>query len=462
MKRNGFLSVVTALAICVGSAPAGAERVAVHGSNTIGAQLMPALVRAYALERLDASDVEVRDTGVPEEIELIATDGTPGRGPLLEAEVHSHGSGTAFESLKGGAAVIGMSSRPIEEQERDELRVAGLGDLTVHGSEHVLALDGLVVIVNRANPLAALDLGTIARIFAGEITEWSQIGTGNGPIAVHARDDKSGTYDTFKSLVLKPNKRSLRSDAKRYESNEVLEAAVAGDPNAIGFTGFAYVKNSKPLSLQGSCGLVYAPTPYLVKTEEYPLARRLYLYTAGSPSSPTARELLDFAASDDAQTVVQDAGFIDQYVALLPFDGQGQRIAAALTQPDADPVAVRELVERLRLAERASVTFRFRFASDELDNKALADLDRLQRFLASAPEADGRKVMLLGFADSIGDAGRNKELGYQRARRVAEALRMRGVIPDEVIGIGEPGPVACNDSDIGRAVNRRVEVWLAP
>lgn len=111
-------------------------------------------------------------------------------------------------------------------------------------------------------------------------------------------------------------------------------------------------------------------------------------------------------------------------------------------------------------ALRLSVNFRFRTGSSDLDNRGLADLDRVTEFLASSSvQAD--RLMLLGFADSRGDDAMNLKLSEGRASTVAAALAQRGVKAGTVRGFGEAIPVADNNTPEGQDKNRRVEVWVA-
>ena len=124
----------------------------------------------------------------------------------------------------------------------------------------MIALDGIVVLVNKANPITELSLADIAAIFSGAVTDWSQLGGQPGSIRVLARDDKSGTFDTFKTLVLRDRK--LVSSAQRYENSEELSDEVASNPNGIGFTGIAYVRNARAVAIRSDCGLSFAPTSF--------------------------------------------------------------------------------------------------------------------------------------------------------------------------------------------------------
>ena len=110
--------------------------------------------------------------------------------------------------------------------------------MTTADSEHIIAIDGLAILVHPSNPVDQLSIETLAKIFAGEITNWSAFGGPDLTIRVYARDDRSGTWDTLKDLVL-TGKYMLTDKALRYESNDQLSDDISGDPAGIGFIGFA-------------------------------------------------------------------------------------------------------------------------------------------------------------------------------------------------------------------------------
>jgi len=427
---------------------------AIHGSNTIGAKLMPALLENHA--NVDQWKVNKQVGDQAEESLFVFADPSKGK-KSFSVEFQAHGSSTSFKGLKSGDAMIGMSSRSIKDKEHQALKEVGLGDLKAYGSEHVLALDGLTVIVHPQNTVSALSMADLAKVFSGEITDWSELGGKAGKINIYARDDQSGTYDTFKSLVLKPAKVKLSADAKRFESNQKLSDLVSEDLNGIGFTGMAYLRKAKALALLGSCDMRFEPSDFTVKTEEYPLARRLYLYTSGEPANAHAKAILDSALSDQAQAVITDVGFINQDIDLKKGDN-GKRLSAAIKMPIEDQQKFKELSMQMDKSIRASITFRFKIGSYELDNKAKMDIGRLARYL-KLPENANKRFMLLGFADSRGAFANNLMLSKRRAEVVAAALKQEGVEPSLVEGYSELAPVACNEG-AGLEKNRRVEVWI--
>lgn len=428
-----------------------------YGSNTVGEKLLPAIANAYVAAKGS------RGTGWEpgaRENERILQITNPSQGLPEEIHVKAHGSSTAFKALEIFEADVGMSSRPIKPTEL--IRLASLGDLTQPNSEHVLALDGLGVIVHPSNPVQALSKRQVARIFAGEVRDWSAVGGNRGAIQLYARDDNSGTYDTFKTLVLNSQGVSLSTAAKRFESSQRLSDFVATDPNAIGFIGWSYIRDAKAIDLK-ECDLAYSPSGFAIKTEEYPLARRLYLYTPATPESAHVEDFVDFARSTAGQEVIAESGFVDLSVesaseAEMEKFRLSRLLAALNSVQDLD--VLKDFIETTHRATRLSVTFRFRTNSFQLDNRALADVERLNGYLES-PEGSGKQLMLFGFADSVGDYGMNLALSRTRAQSVANELVRNGLRGALVVkGFGEEAAVACNDTSGGRYTNRRVEVWV--
>src|SRR5690606_15066977 len=145
-----------------------------------------------------------------------------------------------FVALKDGSAELAASSRPIKAAEAEALR--GLGDLRSPQAEQIIALDGLAIIVHPSNPLHSLSTAQLAQVFSGAAPTWEALGGKGGPIKLYARDDQSGTYDTFKELVLGAHGAQLSPQAQRFESSERLSDQVSQDPSGIGFIGLPYIR----------------------------------------------------------------------------------------------------------------------------------------------------------------------------------------------------------------------------
>jgi phosphate transport system substrate-binding protein len=408
------------------------------GSNTIGDTLGPSLAEVF-LKDLGATGVRILPGANP--LEKIVEGVLPGDTTASSITIAAHGSATAFTALADGSCDIGMASRKIKADEASKLNA--LGDMSSIANEHILGLDGIAVIVNAANPANQFDKDKIMRIFTGEITDWSQVGAFSGAIKVYARNDNSGTYDTFKSLVLagKP----LAAGAQRIEDSKALSDAVAADPYGIGFIGLPYIASAKPIAVSEKGTLALLPTRLTVGTEDYLLSRRLYLYTPTTPSNKFTRQFVEFALSKKGQDVVGAAGFVAQNVAQV-----AQTVSA-----EAPP----EYKWLTREANRLSLDFRFASGQTELDNKARVDLDRVVTLIADL-KIPADRIMLFGFSDSAGGAATNQALSLSRAKAVESQFIQRGMNPAIVRGYGSGLAVASDESDEGQARNRRVEIWI--
>lgn len=259
------------------------------GSNTIGESLAPGLAEEF-LKAEGAIRTGVVETHAVEKTVLgLFPDGT-----LKAVDIKAHGSSTGFKALAAEDTDIAMSSRRIKEKEREQMRKL-YGDLKSVESELTIAVDGLAVIVHPQLAINTLDTETLARIFAGDIRNWQEIGGPDQKISLFARDDNSGTFDTFKSLVLSRHNVKLSEYAKRYESSGELSNMVFNTPGAIGFIGLSYVNQTKPLALSESgVALSFKPNLFTVSTEDYVLSRRLYMYYPANNENPHARRFMQF------------------------------------------------------------------------------------------------------------------------------------------------------------------------
>jgi glucose/mannose transport system substrate-binding protein len=265
-----------------------------HGSNTIGKELAPALCEEF-LKYEGATSVQRKPRQKEDETDVEAVLPNESTKPLT-FEVQAHGSKTAFEDLATGECDIGMASRRITSDEARQCALAGLGDMFSPACEIVLGLDGIAIFVNKSNPINALTKQQIADIFSGKTTDWSQVGGSPGPINLYAGDDKSGTFDTFKSLVLES--RPLSPKALRYEDSAKLSDEVTADRNGIGFAGMAFVRGSKPLAVSEAGAGALLPTPFTVAAEHYPLSRHLFLYIPANPRNEWTQKFIEFALSE--------------------------------------------------------------------------------------------------------------------------------------------------------------------
>ncbi len=401
------------------------------GSNTIGSELAPALVEAF-LKKRGATAVE-RQTDDDQRLTLTGV----GLSPPLAIRVEALGTATAVKGFQAKTCDVGMASRALTD---DEEKAVGT-DLRSAATENVIALDGIAVVVHPNNRVHRLDTNQLRDIFSGKVTDWKDLGGTRGPIRVLARDAKSGTFDTFKALVLASTE--LSPKAMRFAESDALSNAVATDPSAIGFVGLAYVRSAHAIAVSEPGLDPTLPSSFTVGNESYPLSRRLYLYTLPKPSTPLVTELINFVLSNDGQAVVRRTGFIDLTVDARP----GEPCDAKCPKPYA-AVA--------KTAKRLSLDFRFRSATNEFDSRSERDLDRLVTYLRDTPTT---KVMLFGFADGAAEPA-NLVASTEVAKEVSAELTARGIKPALVKGFGAAMLLSKSNDERARQRNRRVEVWL--
>lgn len=425
--------------LCAASIASAAEQqlLTINGSNTIGARLAPMLVQGM-LEEAGVSNLNVQLNQHSREHVLTGVD-TAARN--IRVRINAHGSSTGFRGLLDRSGQIAASSRPVRDKEVEQL--ARSGNMRSAQAEQIIGLDGLAIIVHPDNPVRELSVEQLAGVFAGRINNWQQLGGQDSAISVYARDNNSGTWETFSQLVLAPYQLELQSAARRYKSNRDLSRDVSNDRNGIGFVGLDSIGQARALAISAGDSHPMLPTRELVATEDYPLTRRLYLYLRQDEDNQLARQLIGFTQSMAGQQIVDEAGFV------------GQNIKAISVNPRSDmPPRYRELTSQ---AQRLSVNFRFAEGSAQLDNKAKQDLERLLSYLREHNKGADR-VVLVGF----GDPGRRNAvmLSRLRASSVSLALTSNGIAVKDFFGMSDRLPVADNSTEQGRIKNRRVEVWI--
>jgi phosphate transport system substrate-binding protein len=218
--------------------------------------------------------------------------------PDSDISVRGGGSGVGITSIIEGTCDIADSSRPIKDAELAKAASKGK-DIKAH----VVAMDGIAVIVNNANKAAEISKKQVSDIYTGKISDWSKLGQAPGKIVVISRDSASGTFEAFGALAL--NGQKVRPDALMQASNQAIASMVSKTPGAIGYVGLGYVTDSvKALKVDG-----VAPSAQTVLTGKYPYSRPLFMYTNGEARG-TAKEFIDSILSKEGQKLVEEDGFV--------------------------------------------------------------------------------------------------------------------------------------------------------
>lgn len=214
------------------------------------------------------------------------------------------GSGVGIASLINKTADIAMASRNIKSSEVEALKKEG-----INVEEVVLGYDGITVIINHGNHIKNLDKKTLAGVFAGEITNWKELGGDDAKIVVLSRDSSSGTHAYFKEEILRGgDKKSVveyGQDTLYMPSNQAILQEVAKSKYAIGYIGMGYMNDTvDSLAIDG-----VKPTFETVADKTYPIAREVFWYVDSARDGVT-KEVVDFAVSSKGQEIVKEEGFV--------------------------------------------------------------------------------------------------------------------------------------------------------
>ena len=433
------------------------------GAPTIGRVLMPGLLEAFAIKGGFTLDRQARgDQEFTYVIREKDSDQVMG-----EFTFQLTNTDEGFANLLANEADIVMAMREVSADEIKHGREAGLGDLSSRGRSRVIALDALVPVVSPTNPVQDITTPELADVLSGKITNWAVLGGADAPIAVHLLDDRSGLGQATVDQVLAPAKAKPADTAVRHATDTGLLDAVMQDPFAIGVTSRSDTGNTWPLALKGKCGFAMQATRRAVKTEDYPLTTPLFLYMPARRFPKLVREFLTYLRDPSAQLVIRRAGFVDQAPEEIEINAQGDRFANAIARAG-EEISLAELqvmVEKLAPLRRLTTTFRFEPGSARLDAQSRSNVLQLARSLELG-HYDARRLVFVGFSDGQGPAPGNLKIAEQRANAVMTAVTSAAETANlsrigiETVAFGEAMPMACDTSEWGRQVNRRVEVWV--
>jgi phosphate transport system substrate-binding protein len=231
--------------------------------------------------------------------------------PGVSMAVTGGGSGTGIAALINGTTDIAQSSRSIKS---DEVAQASAGGHRVYETQ--VAIDGLTVAVNPSNPISQLTLPQLSQIFAGRLTDWSQVGGKPGKIVLLSRERNSGTHVFFLEHVVRlgdsKSKAEYAATALMMPSSQAIADEISQNPGAIGYFGHGYLQPNRQKALKIA---VKAGGPFVTPSIEtsasgaYPISRPLFLYTPGAPSG-VVKQYIDWVQGPEGQKVVRENEFV--------------------------------------------------------------------------------------------------------------------------------------------------------
>jgi len=230
--------------------------------------------------------------------------------PDVQIAVTGGGSGTGIAALINNTVDIANASRAMKSEEIEQAQANGMDPI-----EHVIAGDAIAIVTNLENPINQLTIAQLSAIFTGQVRNWKELGGEDRPIVTLSRETNSGTHVYFLERVIrdgdKDNDLIFSRDTLLMPSSEGISNEIRRNPNAIGYDGLGYVTDDqKVLAVAESEGAPYVmPSVETVQDGTYPIARPLFMYTAGEPTG-TVKDYLDWIQSSEAQKIVIRLGFV--------------------------------------------------------------------------------------------------------------------------------------------------------
>jgi phosphate transport system substrate-binding protein len=280
--------------------------------SSVAAAIVVALVAWYFYDSRPApvavGSLQIMGSETMRPVVTICAETFMANNPQADIIVRGGGSGDGMAALLHGMIDIGMASRPLSPKELGFAATKGI-DLR----QFELALDGVAIVVHRANPLRELDLDQLQAIWSGQLSQWHELGGSSGDIQPLARAKGSGTEEVFAERVLKGHGKTVA--ARELPTNEAIVAEVAAQPNAIGYTGLGALRSAsgrvQVLAIRTTPqSPPVVPTLDTVRAGSYPLTRALLLVSAGPPSGLGA-SFIAHCRGPAGQALVKRAGYVE-------------------------------------------------------------------------------------------------------------------------------------------------------
>jgi phosphate transport system substrate-binding protein len=231
--------------------------------------------------------------------------------PTVDIAVTGGGSGTGIASLINGTVDIANASRAMKQEEIEAAQNNGIEPV-----EHVVAIDALAIVVHLDNPVDELTIDQLSDMFTGRISNWKDLGGKDAPIVLVSRETNSGTHVYFLEEVVRrgesDNTDIFAPQTLLMPSSVGITSEVQRNPNAIGYDGLGYVnpEHEKILAISDDPQSPFTlPSVETAASGTYPLARNLYMYTAGMPTGSVA-DYINWILSDEGQSIVSELGFV--------------------------------------------------------------------------------------------------------------------------------------------------------
>lgn len=344
-----------------------------------------------------------------------------------------------------------------------EIPAAWAGETAL--SHQMLGLRAFAVLVGADTGISAINVADLAAIYAGEVTNWSQLGGADMPILALQLPAVSDARAEFITTVMDPAGKTISADILTMADDAALASAVTDIPGSISVVDLSNAGPS-PLPVAGTCDLPVMPTIYNVISGDYPLIRPVMLRYQNEPQTALVSELFDFATAAVVQDLLARDGFIKQTAQSQSEKyARLNRLLSAPLDPVERGVAV-SMFQALFDGERLSPTFIGGAVSGPEGAWNRAMLFSLAKQL-SAPAYAGREVIFGGIAESVDGPAAAIDASMMVASDLAQTFAKfaPAVIASNNLrltpmGFGGVSRVSCLQGQVDKAVNSRIEIWV--
>ena len=389
-------------------------------------------------------------------------------GLLADITVVAANDVASIEALFSNTAAFALTREAFSPETVAQVTGMAVPDIAEFLNSRPIALDALVAHINPENRVNSISINEMGDILAGRITNWAEIGGDDLPITVHAMNPESNLARIVNRDLLAPRGLQLNANGMIHDVIDNLKDTVINDPSAFTVSYRSAAHGTKVPSTRNVCNMFSSPNSFSLQSEEYPLTMDWNLYTLKNQNIPElALALADYLVSDEGQAAAEAVGLVGLAIDRQPMSQQGERLLSAMLAEGMGAQslnAYRSYLAEVATATRLSTTLRFVTGSASLDERGLADVERISNLIRTGG-IDQNNLVLIGFSDSVGSFTANVNLSRNRAGVVKSLLlqdNIGRIQPEDIqaFGFGPVAPVGCNTSVDGRSLNRRVEVWI--
>jgi ABC-type phosphate transport system substrate-binding protein len=456
----GVAKVAADQVVCYGvDCPEGSARVAVEEAITIatteGRQtaLVDALINGFA--RSNGAEVDTQDGDNGAKIYAFDDEATATAASI-----------TLNDEVEGASIVIEAADPkgPLVEAYDNATLWAGDDPLP----KQLIALDAFSIVVSSDVAVTGLSVEQIAKIFSGEITNWSEVGGTDLAIFPLLPDPESENARDFTALVMEPSGSAPSEDVLSLADDAEIINAVNEFPGAIGFVGLDLDGNGIKIPVDNGCGIPTLATPFSIHAGDYPLTRAVMAHHMTDESSKLSGRIFERASLISAQASLDEQGYLSTTFAPQNSDQQAKRMSDLLVaQLDEEEKKVARVVAEIIFnADRLPISFQHTALSEDAAAWNRANLQRLVAEMQSGA-LDGYEIIFAGVTTQTdGEDAYAESLASARAVRGAllayapEYQEEGAAVTVSAVGFGTVSKTTCVGSQFAGNASDRVEVWV--